>query len=290
MFDTYYSNSDYSINYLHSKTDHNEAADFHLHNRFEVYFFISGNVNYFIEKKVYPLKYGDLFVMNSHEIHKPSFVGSKTYERIVVHFDPTIPQAFSAPCSDLLHCFLKRPIGEQNKIELSTEQIRDLLNIYQKIEHYQKDSSEFARVLKLTAFIELLVFINRAFIQSSRHDDRVNMPPKIAGILDYINQNLENDLSLGHLEKQFFLNPSYLSRLFKKSTGSNLHQYIIYKRISKAKKLLSEGHNASDTCFMCGFNDFSNFSRIFKRTVGISLREFKREVRSGIYVDKELPS
>lgn len=279
MLGLYYSNAYHVINYGHVKTDSPPVADFHLHDRFEIYFFISGSVNYFIEKKVYSLKYGDLFVMNSNEIHKPSFLNNKTYERIAIHFDPEIPRLFSTQEYDLLNCFINRPIGEQNKIILNDEQIAEILGIFQRLERLQKDTSEHSKILKLTCFIELLVFLNKAFISTNNIDEQLNIPDKLAPILDYIDKNLENDLSLECLEKKFYLNGSYLSRLFKKSTGSNIHEYIIYKRISKAKRLLSSGYNATETGLMCGFNDFSNFSRIFKRTVGVSPRQYKMDTQ-----------
>jgi AraC-like DNA-binding protein len=279
MLKVYYSDPDNVIDYEHKKGEYLDVSDFHLHNRYEIYFFISGNINYFIEKKVYQLKFGDLFVMNSREIHKPSFTGEGTYERIVVHFDPALPQLFNTTGVDLLNCFLNRPLGEQNKIELSKDQVNEALSILKKMERMQNEIYEYSRVLKLTYFIELLVFINKAFIQTRNADQYTNIPDKIINILEYIDKNLENDLSLEFLEKKFYLNGSYLSRLFKNSIGSNIHQYIVYKRISKAKMLLSEGYSAAETCFLCGFNDFSNFSRAFKRTVGIPVRQFKAEVK-----------
>ncbi len=277
MLDLYYSNADYNIDYGHVKMDKHYAAEFHLHNRFEIYFFISGSVNYFIEKNVYSLKYGDLFVMNSHEIHKPAFIDNTPYERIVIHFDPAIPQLFNTPDCDLLNCFLNRPKGEQNKISLNQEQIEEILRLFNRMAQITKHTSEYSNTLKLTYFIELLVFINKVFNQTSQGEEHSNIPGKLIPILEYIDQNLEGDLSLACLEKVFFIDRSYLSRLFKKSTGSTIHEYIIYKRISLAKKLLLEGYSATETGLRCGFNDYSNFSRLFRRTVGVSLRHYKRQ-------------
>jgi quercetin dioxygenase-like cupin family protein len=78
------------IGYAHTRRENPEYADFHLHDLFEIYFFISGNVHYFIEKKVYTLHYGDLLLMNSQEIHKPSCSPGEPYERITIHFDAAI--------------------------------------------------------------------------------------------------------------------------------------------------------------------------------------------------------
>ncbi|HHW21502.1 MAG TPA: AraC family transcriptional regulator [Clostridiaceae bacterium] len=257
------------------------AADFHLHGRYEIYFFISGNVKYFVEKKSYALKYGDLLVMNSHEIHKPSFLDYSPYERYVIHFDPELPRIFSYNSDDLLSCFENRPVGEQNKIVLRPEQIEELKGLFRKIERIQRES-EYASSAKLACFLEILILINKAFRSSGGREEPTAFSKRLAPILEYIDENLDGDLSLSCLEKKFYISGSYLSRLFRKNVGSNLHEYIIYKRISRAKRLLTEGYNANQAALMCGFSDFSNFSRLFKRTVGVSVREYKSRVKNSV--------
>lgn len=277
MLKNYYENLEHYVGYGHSAIDNPASLDFHLHNFFEIYFFISGNVNYFIEKKVYTLKYGDLLIMNSHEIHKPSFTMSATYERIVIHFDPQVARLLSSPAFNLLHCFINRPIGEQNKINLSNSQKDDILRLFYKMEYLKKNKPDGWEVLHLAYFTEILVFINRAFMNIEYSEENTSVPEKLVPILDYIDSRLETDLSLEALEGKFYINRFYLSRLFKKSTGSSIHEYILFKRISKAKKLLSEGHSVTDTCMLSGFSDYSNFIRMFKKTTGISPGQYKKK-------------
>lgn len=277
MLNNYYTNADL-IGYEHHTTKP-FRADFHLHNFYEIYFFISGSVNYFIEKTSYRLKYGDLLIINSNEIHKPSFLNNDTYERIKIHFDPSIPILFNTSEYNLLDCFINRPRGEQNKISLNSEQVNTVQKLFKKIGDAQNNPSDATKIIKLTSFIELLIFINNVFTKNIYFDRHANLPERLVPILDHIDQNLDGDLSLKHLGEKFHINSSYLSRLFKKSTGSNIHEYIIFKRMSKAKKLIAEGMSATKASLMCGFNDFSNFSRMFKKVVGISIRDYKREAK-----------
>jgi len=285
----YYSNPSKLIKFFHAKDDGCYEMDFHLHEFFEIYFFISGKVNYLIEKQIYQLKFGDLIIMNNHEIHKPSLFPGEPYERIVIEFDPAIASTMSSEEFNLLECFVNRPKGKFNKISLNNEQIDQVFSYLYKIENLSKSNNKSSSILKLTCFIELLVYINKLY---SRQQDiakmqdstfSINMldstdyiiPEKLSMIMDYIDKNLEEDLSLETLGKKFFLDKYYLSRLFKKYTGSNIHDYILYKRISKAKRLLSEGHNAMYTSIKCGFNDYSNFYRVFKKTVGVAPSRYK---------------
>lgn len=279
MLSSYYAKADQWLNFTHARSVPLESLEFHLHNYFEIYFFISGDVNYFIEKQVYPLKYGDLLLLNNHEIHKPTFRSRQTYERVVIHFEPELGRIFSAPGFNLLNCFLNRPKGEQNKINLEPAEVEKLMRIFARLESLTADPATGSDILKLSYLMEILVLINQVFINIKPGDQHPNVPEALIPILDYIDEHLDEDLTLEHLSHRFFMNQSYLSRLFKKGIGSNIHEFIIYKRIAQAKKLLGEGCNVTETCSRCGFNDYANFLRMFKRKVGVSPGKYKNGKR-----------
>ena len=89
-------------------------------------------------------------------------------------------------------------------------------------------------------------------------------------VKSYIARNLSDDLSREQLARQFFLNPDYLSRLFKKETGYSLQSYIVEERIKKAKFLLETTElSISEIHEQSGFANSSYFSKIFKRETGL---------------------
>jgi AraC-like DNA-binding protein len=278
-----YSISNRYFHYSHRRTDNPSRMDFHLHERFEIYFFISGEVDYFIEKKMYPLRYGDLLIMNSRELHKPTFLSNATYENIVVHFYPAVSEALGHLSSyPLLDCYTNRPLGEHNLIRLKPQQLDEALSLFHKIEQLPKDSQEEESGLLLSVYmVELLMLINRAFRSnlspSPQESLSTGVNEKLAQVLDFIDTHLEEDLSLETLERHFFMNRYYLSRLFRRSTGSTIHEYILLKRIARAKKLLQDGRNVTDTCQQSGFNDYSNFIRMFKRFVGVPPGQYGKQ-------------
>lgn len=275
MLDFYFKNESQVISYKHTKSETPPKTAFHLHNRFEIYFFLSGNVNYLVEKKVYPLKYGDLLVMNNLEIHKAQIQPGKVYERITIHFSPEIAQVFSPEDYNLLSPFINRPKGLQNKVNLLPAQTGVILDQFHKIEALQNQDNKEFQILKLAYFVELLVLINRFFINTETIENYSSIPESFIKLLDYIDENLAGDLSLTTLGNIFYINSTYLSTLFKKYTGSNIGEYIRYKRISKAKKLITDGYTATEAALLSGFNDYSNFARAFKKTVGVSPGKFK---------------
>ena len=280
MFHDYYQHDEKYIRITHFKIREVKDYPFHLQdNTFEIYFFISGKVNYFIEKNIYQLSYGDLFVINSSEIHKASLLSNEVYDRIVVTFDPKIVSLFNSDNMNLLNCFVNRALGEQNKINLNKIQIEKIIDIFKRLEKTNEARTDSSKLTKLMCLIELLVFINKAFSMPEMNITLHGKHSPILEILEFIDENVAGDLSLQTLGAKFFLNKNYLSSLFKKTTGINIHKYIVLKRISKAKALLAEGYNITETCHLAGFNDYSHFIRAFKSYVNTSPDQYRKNIR-----------
>ena len=76
------------------------------------------------------------------------------------------------------------------------------------------------------------------------------------------------------------MSPSAFSRFFKLHTGRNLSEYIIDIRLGYAsRKLVDTARSISEISFECGFNNLSNFNRIFKRKKGCAPSEFRENYR-----------
>ena len=86
----------------------------------------------------------------------------------------------------------------------------------------------------------------------------------------YINQHLNDDLSLDSLAQQFFISKYYLTRLFKQYTGLSLHQYVLKKRLIVARTMLMNGGKPYDVYIDVGFNNYPHFSKSFKDEFGIA--------------------
>ena len=102
----------------------------------------------------------------------------------------------------------------------------------------------------------------------------------IAGIADYIDKHLNEDLSLVSLASAVYYNPAYLSRKFKMVMGSTLHTYILGKRMELAKKLLIETDGfVQDIAARCGFSNSTQFGMAFAKCNGCSPGTFRRSRR-----------
>lgn len=108
-------------------------------------------------------------------------------------------------------------------------------------------------------------------------DDDGNKYDYVKGTKNYIKAFYMNAIRITDIAKQLNINSQYLSRFFKAKTGISVQQYIINTRIKEAKFFLSQGHTVEETAHLSGYDDVSNFSKIFKREVGISPVKWKKE-------------
>ncbi|MDC0609628.1 arabinose operon transcriptional regulator AraC [Vibrio sp.] len=100
--------------------------------------------------------------------------------------------------------------------------------------------------------------------------------PRIKEICDYLESNIESDVSIDELAEQVFLSPSRLSHLFKSEMGQTLNMWRESQRITKAKILLQTSSNSiSDIASLIGYNDPFYFSKIFKRHCGSSPSSYR---------------
>ncbi len=89
-------------------------------------------------------------------------------------------------------------------------------------------------------------------------------------ILQYIDTNIAEDLSIEKLASVFFLCKYHLMRKFKQHTGYSTHQYVLPKRLIAANQFIRAGHSVITACMESGFHDYANFTRAFKRVYGLS--------------------
>ena len=101
-------------------------------------------------------------------------------------------------------------------------------------------------------------------------------------IIDYVNRNLHKpDLSLKTLSNIYSYSPKYISFLIKSNIGIGFSAYLNSLRIKRAKALMDKKEGSiSDIATACGFNDPLYFSKVFKKSEGISPREYVNSIKS----------
>ncbi len=120
----------------------------------------------------------------------------------------------------------------------------------------------------------------KQFITELFNIEKEQFDESIQTAKEYINNNLCEDLTVANLATMLFVTPNYLSRLFKKTTGIGCNEYIIKKRMDKAKALLENTSlKSGNIATMIGYKDTNYFSITFKKYNGISPTAYREMAR-----------
>ena len=112
-------------------------------------------------------------------------------------------------------------------------------------------------------------------------DPREN-PQIMVQIAEYLERNMEEDISLEQLARDFNYNPNYLSRMFKKQFGKTYTEYVIDKKLERCKELLSQTDlSINEISVRMGYNSPQNFIRVFKKYTLLTPGQYRSRQKNG---------
>jgi len=275
MKDSQFSYEVNNFSLSHTYTESPINIDTHIHNCYELYYYISGDLTYHIEGQSYKLNKNDLIITNTRELHRIVFDSKEPYEREFIWFKPEYISAFQTEEYNILSFIQKRKLGYFNKISARDMIENGIDKLWQQITKYAHEKSPESSIMIKAIFIQMLIKINNIFFKNKNAImTSFEYDEKIIGILKYINENLEKKITLDLLEDEFHISKYYLCHLFKTNTGFTVIEYIIYKRIMRAEELLLSGMPIIDISSQVGFGDYTNFYKSFKKIVGVSPKKY----------------
>ena len=159
-----------------------------------------------------------------------------------------------------------------------------ILKVYSMLDTLASENQGFYAVLKfMTILYELSLFEEEARTLSSSSFAKIDIHSdsrRVQKIQEYINLHYKEEIRLNQLADMVGMTAVSFSRFFKLRTGKNLSDYLIDIRLGFASRLLVDSTmSVAEICYDCGFNNLSNFNRIFKKKKECSPKEFRENYR-----------
>ena len=256
--------------YRYQTPDVDEVA-LHHHDFYEIYMLLRGQVAYTVENHLYHMEPGDIMLVSPLDLHQARISMEKnTYERIVLWISTDYLKNLSSPSTDLARCFmtgygsLLRPPGPD-----SAPLRREL----ERLSSFHSSTEYGSDLLAKNSLIRVLVELNRAAMNSSVTGDW-RSDQVVDGVVAYIGDHFSEPLSLDELSQRFFISKYHLLRKFDAQVGTTVHRYILQKRLIIARQQLCAGVSPSQVSLNCGFGDYANFYRAFRREYGMTPRQY----------------
>lgn len=270
-FEIYY----YSDYYL-------SKVESHTHNYYEFYFFLEGNVDMIIEGDVFSMHPGDLVLIPPKIRHHAEIRNQELpYRRFVFWISREYCKRLLELSPDYVYLMQHVKVAgdyvfSNDIITFNTIQSK----VFALIDEMR--SNRFGRDARISLCVnDLILHLNR--IVHERNYPRSEKEDKnlYQSLAEYIEKNLEGNLSLEHLAEVFYVSKYHIAHTFKDHTGLSIHQYITKKRLTACREAILGGSEITQAYLMFGFGDYSSFYRAFKKEYGISPREFRRGLGDG---------
>ena len=145
-----------------------------------------------------------------------------------------------------------------------------IMKVYSILDKLPDTKGFYAVTSFLTLLYELSMFTDEARVLSSSDSRRVQK------VQDYINKHYKEEIRLGQLADMVGMTEVSFSRFFKLRTGKTLQDYITDIRLGYALRMLVDTTmSIAEICYESGFNNLSNFNRIFKKKKMVSPKDFR---------------
>lgn len=265
---------------FHYKDDKLGSVTAHHHDFYEVYIFLGGEVEYWVEGQNYALKSGDVLLISPLELHKAQVCSQNLpYERIVLWVHPTYLQTLSDGKTNLAQCFDRKNQSHTNLLRLNLTQITQVKSLAERLiaeNHSDAFGSEAAAKAVLSM---LMIELNRMAMECMS----ISMPQEdteehfVEYVLTYIDEHYQQDILLDRLAEDFFVSKYHLAHEFKRMVGTSVYHYIMLKRLVMSKQMLREGMPPTQVYRHCGFKNYATFYRAFRNEYNISPKQFLSE-------------
>lgn len=270
---------DYEIYYY--KEHYLSKVNSHVHNYYEFYFFMEGNVSIEIAGNVYHLQYGDVVLIPPGIFHHAVIHDTEApYRRFV--FWITEEYLSHMMEESAVYGYLMQYVRTKGEYIFRNDRISFnaiQMKLFRLIEEMKGE--QYGREAQIPVCVkDLLLHLNRSVYEKKHeriYQEEENLYSALAG---YIEDHLDEELSLEMLASQFYVSKFYIAHTFKDNIGIPVHQYIMKKRLAAVQDALRSGVKAGEAYIQYGFKDYSVFYKAFKKEYGMSPREWTETVKN----------
>ena len=251
----------------------------HCHDFYELYLHIQGGQTLEIDQSVYEMHPCQLFIIPPFSMHELSSKPNADYERAFLYIHPDVLKTCGCGQLDLNHLFQTKAANGTHCFSLMPEKAKLCAKQMLSLRENQKREDPLARFRDYALLLPILEIMTEAISLATTTAQPEAGQSAIRDILHFVNENYMRPLRVEILAQRFGVSVSYLAHEFKRYTGRSVYDYILHRRMMLAKKLIPECDSLNAVSEQCGFENYSNFLRLFYKYVGVSPSGYRKSLK-----------
>ena len=238
----------------------------HAHQFYEINIITAGEGEHRVEDAALPVRAGDVFVLPPEIRH--CYVGRERIDVYHVLLSPGFLQKYRDELSALpgfsalfdIEPFLREAAGKRYNLHLSAAQLQEVQGQLQEIALAQQQGLYVHQTLLTLPFVSRLCLWFKERLEA--HPSTGTRAAELLAILEHVQANLEEKLTLEQLAAFANMSRATLSRLFRAELHCSPMAYVMRCRVEKAQRLLAQGkYSKSEIAQLCGFYDSAHMNR-----------------------------
>lgn len=273
---SYYNNSTDKF-HIQKVEETYEAKKPHTHDYFQIYYIARGSLIHFIGDKSSKLHQSDMFII------PPGVVHYIVPEPNTVFYSFSFIPDFLGNVNQnnkLVVIFLRNLLTEKNilpKVSIDSEDIFYIESIMERMLcEFNNKNFGFNEVIHSYTVLLVTVLARNYFEKNTLSEYFDNSKQFVLHCIEYIENNFTEPITLDEIYKHSAMSKNSFCELFYKLTGHSFNTHLNMCRIKKATQFIKDGYKITAIYGLCGYNDFSTFYRNFKKIMGMSPRDFKK--------------
>lgn len=240
-----FNTKDFEIEYTESESAHSVLWERHCHSQYEMIAVAEGDITVTLEGQNYRLKENQILIVPPLFYHSVKANGEGSYRRITALFG-----------ADIIPSVLREEFAKQERNttlhDSSIERIKEIC---------KKDDAYFFAPLLQSLMTEIFY---DAFLTPQDHA-KIETDEFLQKAFEYVDLHLNEKILLDDLAKYTARSKSSFCHLFEEKMNISPKQYILQKKLALARKLISEGVPHTVAAMQVGYENYSNFYRLYRK-------------------------
>ena len=261
-------------------SDRVSKSEYHCHDFYEFYIHLRGGQYFGLDERLYVLQPNQLYIIPPFSMHGRSFVNETTgYERAYLNISTDLMKRLGFDLIDLDQMIRSYTSQGQNIFQLSAADTEKCIQMIRSLEESPREDTPLRSFASCCELVNFLNLVFQTMQRSQAVSANVISNSIIQNVLTYINNHYTQPLKMNEIAKMFGISVSYLSHQFVKFTNRSVYDYILYRRVVLAKQMVQTDLPLNTIAYQCGFNDYSNFLRMFYRLEGMSPSQYRKQLQ-----------